>query len=438
MTTLDGRYELGERLGGGATADVFRAHDTRLGRDVAVKVFHRTGALPDQRGRLESEVRLLASLTHPNLVALYDAEIGDEPYVVMELVEGASLASQMPLAPDRAAQLGAEVAAGLGYVHARGIVHRDVKPANVLLMPDGRAKVADFGIARLVDDAGMTQAGLVVGTAAYLAPEQVRGQTVTTAADVYSLGLVLLEALTGHREYDGAPTDAAGARLHRSPTIPTSLGNGWTSLLAAMTASDPIQRPDMAAVERRLRAMQLGTTGATQAMSTQAMATPAMATPAMATPAAATQVLRPTAASVPTTVAPAEPEARRGWIVALTVLLLVIAGGAVAIVVALRHTSAQTPATAPSSSSSPPASVTSTPPTTASSTPPTTPTTTPTTSSSPSSSSSSSPPPTTSSSAAPTTSSASPTPTATTPSSSSPSVATSGPSAAAATTTSTP
>ena len=142
----------------------------------------------------------------------------------------------------------------LSYVHANGIVHRDVKPSNILVGRDGGVRLADFGIARvLADPTGHTVTGTTIGTAAYIAPEQVRGEAGTAASDVYSLGLVLLEALTGTRAYTGGPMEAALARLHAAPLIPTSLPTGWPALLTQMTHSDPALRPSMAETEAVLR-----------------------------------------------------------------------------------------------------------------------------------------------------------------------------------------
>lgn len=376
MTILDGRYRLGDRIASGGMADVYRATDERLGRQVAIKLFRAGTAVPDARDRLASEVRLLASLNHPRLVALYDADLAaEQPYVVMELVEGASLSDDLArrgrLEPARTARLGAEIADGLAYVHARDVVHRDVKPGNVLLTPDDHAKVADFGIARLVDDARITQTGLMVGTAAYLAPEQVRGQSVTTAADVYSLGLVLLECLTGRREYEGTATAAAGARLHRPPEVPASFGRGWGSLLTAMTADAPAARPSAAAVTERLRAIAGGDTSATRVLA----------------PPPPTQVL-PTAEPV---VAPVRRGSAGWWVAGALVALLLVGGIVAAVVLANRDNSPTTP-TVPTTTATTPSM------TTSSSAPPTT-----------STSSSSSLPPETTSSEATTSSSAPPT-----------------------------
>src|SRR5205823_4403033 len=144
--------------------------------------------------------------------------------------------------------LGAQIGNALAYVHGHGTIHRDIKPANILIDREGQPKITDFGIARLVDSARRTATGVTVGTAAYLSPEQVTGAEVGPACDVYSLGLVLLECLTGRREYPGTGAEAALARLHRPPEIPASLPRPWPGLLAAMTDSDPSRRPAAAEV----------------------------------------------------------------------------------------------------------------------------------------------------------------------------------------------
>lgn len=250
-----GRYVLGSVLGRGGMADVRRATDTVLHRQVAVKLF-RDDLDEASAERARAEMRTLASLAHPGLVAIHDAGTGPEvdgwaqPYLVMELVEGPTLAAfclDGSLSPDGVRQIGAELALALAHVHAQGVVHRDVKPANILLSPVG-AKLADFGIARIVDGARHTATGLTLGTAPYLAPEQVTGGPVGPPADVYALGLVLLECLTGRREYVGTEVETAVARLHRQPVVPSTLPAPLADLLRSMTALDPAARPTAARV----------------------------------------------------------------------------------------------------------------------------------------------------------------------------------------------
>ncbi len=252
---LDGRYRIDGLIGRGGMAAVYRADDLVLGRRVAVKVFGASAEGIDDADRRRSETALLASLTHPALVTLYDAakdEATDREFLVMELVDGRDLREMLlagPIPAADAADVLAELAEGLHVIHSRGIVHRDVKPANVLLstahLPTRRwnAKLADFGIARLLDESRLTSTGHIIGTPGYLSPEQVRGERVGSAADVYALGLVMIEALTGQQSFPGPALESASARLVRDPEIPASLGPHWCALLAAMTARDPAERP---------------------------------------------------------------------------------------------------------------------------------------------------------------------------------------------------
>jgi serine/threonine protein kinase len=194
-------------------------------------------------------------------VTLFDAHLvpGQPEYLAMEFVDGptlgARLASGGPLAPDLVAHLAAELAEALHVVHSAGVVHRDIKPSNVLLSPAHlpgarpRAKLADFGIAYLLDTSRITAPGLVIGTVAYLAPEQIRGSDPAPASDIYALGLVLLEALTGRRAHShGDGLSAALSRLEKPPAIPASLDQGWAELLSRMLALEPSARPTAAEV----------------------------------------------------------------------------------------------------------------------------------------------------------------------------------------------
>ena len=240
------RYRLVGLLGRGGTAEVWKAEDEALGRSVALKLV--TVQTDDSSARAGEEARLLAKLSHPSLVPVYDAGTDDEgrPWVVMELVEGETLSDTIargPIVSERTAVIGSSIGQALAYVHAQGLVHRDVKPGNVLMGNDGRVRLTDFGIARLVDAARVTSTGMMVGTASYLAPEQVAGEPVGPPADVYALGLVLLECLTGEREYAGSTVEVALARLNRAPDVPSDLPDGWPGLLRAMTAREPADRP---------------------------------------------------------------------------------------------------------------------------------------------------------------------------------------------------
>lgn len=244
--TIAQRWELTERVATGGMGDVYRAHDRRLERTVAIKTLRAEGDVARQR--FDAEVATLAKLQHANIVPLFDAgEHDGVPFLVMAFIDGPTLSEVMadgPLEPDRAATIGAELAAALAYAHAAGVVHRDVKPGNVLFDERGVARLADFGIARLVDVAGITATGVAIGTAAYIAPEQLtRDAEVGPPADVYALGLVLLEALTGEREFDGPATEAALARLSQDPHIPETLPTTWLQLLRDVTAREPEARP---------------------------------------------------------------------------------------------------------------------------------------------------------------------------------------------------
>ena len=253
---LAGRWRLGERIGRGAVADVFGAVDDD-GRRAAVKILRH--ADPDQLARFEREVTALESLEHPNIVRVLDhGELDERPYVVLERVDGGSLAellAQGPVPPDRAAAIGAALAGALDHAHRRGVVHRDVKPSNVLLDVDGTPRLADFGVAQLDGSGALTASGFTVGTAAYLAPEQVRGDPIGPPADVYALGLLVLEAVTGQRAYDGSGVTAAMARLERPPEIPTTLPPALAGRIRAMTAMDPAERPTPASLVRDLGAV---------------------------------------------------------------------------------------------------------------------------------------------------------------------------------------
>ncbi len=268
---IGARYRVDERIGSGGMAEVFRAHDEVLDRPVAVKVFraehvaHDGSDTANGTERQQLEVAALARLNHPNLIALYDGSLDAAPhaFIVMELIEGPTLAAQIaqgPLPEASVREIGIQLADGLAYVHAQGMVHRDVKPENILLGVDRsdddhtvRARLSDFGIVRLLGTERLTSVNFTLGTASYLAPEQARGSAVDPPADIYSLGLVLLEALTGQRMFEGPPLEAAMARLSQRPQVPAGLPEPWPGLLYAMTEFDPAARPTAAAVSRVLR-----------------------------------------------------------------------------------------------------------------------------------------------------------------------------------------
>lgn len=331
---LDGRYRMGDRLGGGAVADVYRAIDDRLQRPVAIKVFR--GDAADQLQRHEAEMRTLAALDHPSLVTVFDAgtdEDSGRPFLVMQLVEGPTLGAELrsgSLTPERSARYGAELAEALAYVHERGLVHRDVKPANVLISEDGRVHLADFGIARLVDSAHETKTGDVLGTPAYFAPEQVAGETVGPLADIYALGIVLFECLTGRRPFEGTAVEVAMARVAREPDIPADLPDSWRGLLAAMTRRDPSARPTAVQVASALRRLAAGES----LEQTAAMSFGPAATTVLPPATVATQAMPAVATSA--TAAPA-PVRRSRSRAAVAVILLIVVAVAAAVVVAVQR-----------------------------------------------------------------------------------------------------
>lgn len=277
-TVLAGRYVLGERLGRGGMADVHPARDVVLDREVAVKVFHPSAAGPAATAHHRAETRLLARLSHPGLVTVFDAgttalaDEAEQDFLVMELVHGPTLAARIaqgPLPPGTAARVGAQVAEALAYVHDQRVVHRDVKPANILLPHVDRvaatetwARLADFGIARSGGEEDPGTPGEMLGTPSYLSPEQVAGDPLTAASDVYALGLVLVECLAGERPFPGDPVTAALARRHEAAPVPDHVGPHWAELFAAMTARDPADRPDAAEVAADLRAIRRSTPSA--------------------------------------------------------------------------------------------------------------------------------------------------------------------------------
>lgn len=248
------RYRLEELIGRGGMGEVWRAADELLGRTVAVKLLaaeadHATAQ------RFSREAEIAARLNHPHVVALYDAgSHQSRPYLVMEYVEGRSLAEELSvhggLAPERVADLAAQIAEGLSAAHQQGVVHRDIKPSNLLLSADGAVKIADFGIARIVDEAevSLTATGQLMGTSTYLAPERALGRPAGPASDVYALGCVLYELLTGHPPFRG---DTAAAVVHQhvaaTPARPGRLRSGLPGsledYLLRLLAKEPGHRP---------------------------------------------------------------------------------------------------------------------------------------------------------------------------------------------------
>ncbi|MBA2461344.1 MAG: serine/threonine protein kinase [Actinobacteria bacterium] len=246
---IAGRYELIEPLGIGAMGSVWLGEDAELGRQVAVKLLGRN---PD-RARFEREAHAAAALGHPHICRLYDyGQADDEPYIVLEYLPGGSLEERLaraePLPDEEAMRIARGLSGALAHAHERGVVHRDLKPSNVLFDAEGRAKIADFGIARLGGADTLTEAGTILGTAAYISPEQAAGEPATAASDVYSWGVILFRMLTGKLPFE-APSAVELARKHRDepapplegfrPDAPPILG---AAVLAAL-AKDPRTRP---------------------------------------------------------------------------------------------------------------------------------------------------------------------------------------------------
>jgi hypothetical protein len=252
-TTLAGRYRLVRRLGAGGMGTVWAAEDQRLRRMVAIKQLH--VASEDSSRRFQREAKLGASLRHPNLVTVYDVLVADaDVLLIMEHVDGGSLAERLrggPLEPAEALAVLAPIAAALDHAHGRGVIHRDVKPGNILVGRDGGVRLADLGIATAAESTRITRSGSVLGTPAYIAPEQLQGGTATPAADVYALATVAFEALAGRRAWEGAsamevvqkvttapPPDLRDAR----PDLPASAA----AVLKQAMSREPRRRPPSA------------------------------------------------------------------------------------------------------------------------------------------------------------------------------------------------
>ncbi|KQW47581.1 protein kinase [Nocardioides sp. Root1257] len=332
---VGGRYELGELLGRGGMAEVRKGTDTRLGRVVAVKRL-RTDLASDAtfQARFRREAQSAASLNHPAIVAVYDT--GEEPaadgsgisqpYIVMEFVAGRTLRDILregrKILPERALEITSGVLSALDYSHRAGIIHRDIKPGNVMLTPSGDVKVMDFGIARAISDASstMTQTAAVVGTAQYLSPEQARGETVDSRSDVYSAGCLLYELLTGRPPFVGDSPVAVAYQHVREPAVPpsdhdTSLPPEVDAIVLKALAKRLEDRYQSAAAMRSDIERYLG------GRPVQAPIPPPVAAAPPVT--AATSVVAPVAAYEEE-----EPRSRTGLIIALGLLLIVLIAGA--------------------------------------------------------------------------------------------------------------
>jgi serine/threonine-protein kinase len=342
-TVIAGRYVLEDLLGRGGMSEVYGAQDRELGRRVALKLL-----APDaDTARFEREARAVASLAHPNVVQLYDyGEDAGRPYMVLEYVAGGTLEERLqgakgkPLPDEEAGLIAAGIAAGLAHAHARGVVHRDLKPANVLFDEEGRPKLADFGIARMAAGEGtLTEAGTVLGTAAYISPEQASGEPATTASDVYSFGVILYRMLTGRLPFesndpmelvllnrDAPPPPITGLREDPPPVL--------ESTATAALEKRPGDRPhDGAAL---LAALGVGATALTTATTALAADDATRVLP-VAAPAAEPAPPPP----------PSPPGRSRLPIVLAAVLVLLLAGGALAYALSRSSSSGDTGTTGP-------------------------------------------------------------------------------------------
>jgi serine/threonine-protein kinase len=340
---LADRYRLESRIAAGSVGEVWRAEDLVLGRPVAVKVLQEGYAShPQTLARFRAEARHAGSLAHPGVAHVYDyGETGPagRPYLVLELVDGPSLAGVLAGGPlDPAATMGivAQVAAGLAAAHAAGLVHRDIKPANLLMGRDGQVKITDFGIAHAAGSAPITQVGTLVGTPAYLAPERGAGEPATPASDLYSLGMVAYECLTGTLPFHGTPLEVASAsRFGSLPALPADVPAPVTALVSDLTAKDPAARPGSSA-EVAARAAQLRDAlnggplaGPSGRPGTRPSAPVTSHTAVLPDPQApATEMLDWPPAAPPARSAPGRQpgRARAGWVAGLAVVLVALAG----------------------------------------------------------------------------------------------------------------
>ena len=322
------RYRLLERLATGGSAEVWRAHDEQLDRPVAVKRLH-PHLLPDEasRARLGAEARAAARLSHPVIVGVYDVDMtGEWPALVMELVDGESLRARIaagPLPPREAASVAADLAEALYHAHQQGVIHRDVKPGNVLIGRDGRTRLVDFGIARSLAAAAaeLTLTGTVVGTLQSMAPEQLAAGPITPRTDLYGLGVVLHEMLTGAAPYPTASPIALADAQRAGPPPLDGMDPALAAVVAGCLAHDPTDRPLHAgAVAAALRAWLAGKPDAALALAppgSPPVDTSAITQPIPAVP-APDAALPPPAAT-----APRVPDSRRRPVAAILAIALV-------------------------------------------------------------------------------------------------------------------
>ncbi|MEM8530434.1 MAG: protein kinase [Chloroflexota bacterium] len=253
-----GKYKLGVVLGQGGMGAVYRSFHPQLNRPVAIKVIRSNVTDPQAHQRFIREAQIVAGLAHPHIIRIFDIDVQDgQPYIVMDFVEGESLDKRLsagPLSLDIVLQIMLPLTNALGYAHSQGVIHRDLKPANVLLRPDGSPVLADFGIARPLDthtSAQLTATGALIGTLAYIAPEQFLGTGADQRSDIYALGIMLFEMLTGHPPFDGDTAQIMYGHLHQPPpslnTLQPTLPKALDQLVQHMLAKEPDDRPQTAA-----------------------------------------------------------------------------------------------------------------------------------------------------------------------------------------------
>ena len=345
---ISGRYRLIAPLGDGGMATIWRAVDEQLDREVAVKLLRpQFSSDPGFAARFKLEARSAGGLSHPNIVSVYDYGTdgdGGDQYIVMELVEGRDLSGVLrergSLSTDDAARIAIAVASALEAAHRKGIVHRDVKPGNILITDDGDVKVTDFGIARAVAEASMTVTGTTLGSVHYFSPEQARGDEVTGASDVYSLAIVLFEMLTGRRPFEADSAAAVALkRLNEDPPRPADLGHpvpaGLEAILMRGLARDPVDRfPDAGAFAEALRVWRRdpGAAGpVAPVVPPPAATTPAAGEPTIYVPPRVTRPADRVPVAPPSRRAPPPPprdrdEGQPWWIWLLAVLAVVLLG----------------------------------------------------------------------------------------------------------------
>jgi eukaryotic-like serine/threonine-protein kinase len=318
VTTLAGRYELGRELGSGGMAKVFLGTDTRLNRQVAVKVLSPVFAQDEAFvARFRREAQAAARLNHPDIVSVFDSgSINDVHYIVMEYVQGKTLAEVIAtdgkLLPERAAQIAEEVAAALSAAHTQGIVHRDIKPANIMITTSGQVKVMDFGIAHIeADGATQAQTKAVVGTAAYLSPEQAQGAPMDARSDIYSLGIVLFQMLTGRVPFTGDNATAVAVQhVQQQPPAPSAINPSvppaYDYVVGRALEKNPASRYQSAnEMLRDLERVRLGE--------------------AVVPSAGATQVLPPSAGVAPPEESPIPDSSGTRWGIGILIGLIVVA-----------------------------------------------------------------------------------------------------------------